>query len=181
MPLLRSDFILDPVAQQNHAYGIASWIPFYGTGVNAFDAYTFRSQMCPHSTLCYDMRNEKQDFAAVRRLVEQWRSLGAYYFGDYYPLVPYNAGSDVWMAWQFDRPDLGEGMVQVFRRSQSIYEAARLRLRGLDPKADYAVIDLDKPEEKRRFAGDELMQLGLPVAISDQPGARVLVYRKNGM
>lgn len=181
VPLLRSDFILDPVAQQNHAYGIASWIPFYGTGVNAFDAYTFRSQMCPHSTLCYDMRNEKQDFAAVRRLVEQWRSLGAYYFGDYYPLVPYNAGSDVWMAWQFDRPDLGEGMVQVFRRSQSIYEAARLRLRGLDPKADYAVIDLDKPEEKRRFAGDELMQLGLPVAISDQPGARVLVYRKNGM
>ena len=178
VPLLRSDCILEPVGQQNHTAGIAPWMPYYGTGVNALDAYTFRSQMCPHSTFCYDMRNEKQDFAALRKLVEQWRRVGGYYFGDYYPLIPYNAGNDVWMAWQFDRPDLGGGMVQAFRRSESIYEAARLRLRGLDPKASYAVSDLDKPKEKREFTGGELMQRGLPVAIPEQPGAKLLVYRR---
>ena len=179
VPLLRSDYILEPVGQQNHTCGIAPWIPYYGTGVNAFDAYTFRSQMCPHSTFCYDMRNEQQDFAALRTLVGQWRRVGDYYFGDYYPLIPYNAGRDVWAAWQFDRPDLGGGMVQAFRRPESIYEAVRLRLRGLDPQATYTVADLDEPKKSAQFTGGELMQRGLPVAIADQPGAKLLVYSKN--
>ena len=178
VPLLRSDYILEPVSQQNHTYGIASWIPFYGTGVNAFDAYTFRSQMCPHITACYDMRDEDQDFEALRRLYEQWRAISPYYFGDYYPLIPYNAGNDAWMVWQFDRPDLGEGMVQVFRRADSIYEAARLKLKGLNPNAGYAVTDIDVPDEGENFTGNELMQTGLAVAVKKQPGAVVITYKR---
>ena len=116
VPLLRSDYILEPVGQQNHTCGIASWIPFYGTGINAFDAYTFRSQMCPHLTACYDMRDTQRDFGPVRRLLAQWREIAPCYFGDYFPLTPYNPGRDVWMAWQFDLPEKGQGMVQVFRR-----------------------------------------------------------------
>ena len=50
VPLLRSDFILEPVSQQLHTYGVSFWFPFYGTGVNSFDPYVFRSQMCP---ACY--------------------------------------------------------------------------------------------------------------------------------
>ena len=178
VPLLRSDFILEPVSQQNHTYGIAFWIPFYGTGINSFDAYIFRSQMCPHSTACYDMRNKEQDFATLRQLYKQWREIGHYYFGDYYPLTPYNPGNDVWMAWQFDRPDLGEGMVQVFRRDDSIYEAACLKLRGLDANTDYTVTDLDTSGEQKHFTGNELMQKGLPVVMNEQPGAVIITYKR---
>ena len=35
--------------------------------------------------------------------------------------------------WQFDVPEKGEGVVQAFRRAESVYEAARFKLRGLDP------------------------------------------------
>ncbi len=178
VPLLRSDYILEPVSQQNHTYGIAPWIPFYGTGVNSFDAYVFRSQICPHITACYDMRNENQDFETLRRLYKQWLDISPYYFGDFYPLIPYNPDNDVWMAWQFDRPDLGEGMVQVFRRTDSIYEAARLKLRGLNPNARYAVTNLDSPDEKRNFTGSELMEKGIPVAVKEQPGAVIITYKR---
>jgi alpha-galactosidase len=178
VPLLRSDYILEPVSQQNHTYGIASWIPFYGTGVNAFDAYTFRSQQAPHSTACYDMRNDKQDFPAVKRLVEQWRQLGPMYFGDYYPLTPYNPGADAWMGWQFHRDDQGSGFVQVFRRHESIYEAARLRLRGLAHIGRYRVVNLDAPQSGKEYTGAALMQSGLPITVSEQPGAIILRYER---
>jgi len=32
------------------------------------------------------------------------------------------------MAWQFDRPEAGEGMVQVFRRADSPFDSAHLKL-----------------------------------------------------
>ncbi|UCH36645.1 MAG: alpha-galactosidase [Armatimonadota bacterium] len=178
VPLLRSDCIIEPVAQQLHTYGIAFWIPFYGTGVNSTDPYVFRSQAsCPHLTGCYDMRNREIDYEELRRLYTQWRSYADCYFGDYYPLTPYDTGNEVWMAWQFDRPESGDGIVQVFRRADSIYESARLRLRGLDPDATYVVTDLDGPGETKA-TGREIMDPGVLVACSDRPGSAVIMYRR---
>lgn len=177
VPLLRSDYIFDPVSQQAHTYGIAFWIPFYGTGVNAFDPYTYRSQMCPAITACWDVREKGLDYALLLHLTNQWRRIAPYYLGDYYPLTPYSLASDVWMAWQFDRPDLGEGMVQAFRRADSVYESARFRLRGLDPDARYRVTNLDR-RGTTTVTGWELMEKGLSVAIADRPGAAVIVYKR---
>jgi alpha-galactosidase len=178
VPLLRSDFILDPVAQQLHTYGVAFWIPFYGTGVNSTDPYVFRSQAaCPHTTACYDMRNRGIDYAALRRLYKQWRGIANYYFGDYYPLTPYATGNDVWMAWQFDRPEKGDGVVQAFRRADSVYESARLRLRGLNAAATYLVRNLDAARGTR-ISGRQLMQQGLLVTLPQRPQAAVIVYRR---
>ncbi len=171
VPLLRSDWLLEPTSQQCHTYGIASWIPAYGTGINQFDAYGFRSTMCPYINACYDMRNREADWDAVRRLIGEWKSINPYYSGDYYPLTPYSAENDVWMAWQFDRPDLGEGMVQVFRRPNSIYESARLKLHGLDPAARYSVLG-----EIR--TGKELMETGIVVTLPNQPDSALIVYKR---
>jgi len=177
VPLHRSDFIIDPEAQQQHTYGISFWIPFYGAGVNGTDEYTFRSQMCPWNTGCWDVRRRDLDYGFLRRMYQQRKSVADYYLGDYYPLTPYSTANDVWIAWQFNRPDLGEGMVQAFRRRESSYEAARLRLRGLEPDAVYAVRDLDL-RRGRTYTGKELMDVGLRVEIPKQPGAVILVYRK---
>jgi alpha-galactosidase len=178
VPLLRSDYIIEPVSQQLHTYGIAFWIPFYGTGVNSAEPYVFRSQTsCPHTTACYDMRNREIDYAEVRRLYKQWRQVAPYYFGDYYPLTSYGTGNDVWMAWQFNRPEQGDGMVQAFRRADSIYESARLRLRGLDPDATYLVRNLDAARGAK-LAGRELMQQGLLISLPARPQAAVIVYHR---
>jgi len=177
VPLLRSDYLLEPTSQQCHTYGIAFWIPFYGTGVNQFDSYAFRSVMCPHITACYDMRVKDADYDAVRRLTAEWRKIAAYYFGDYYPLTSYSAENDVWMAWQFDRPDLGEGMVQAFRRANSTYEAARFKLRGLEPDARYGVSNLDT-QETVGLTGKKLMETGYLVVLRNQPDSAIITYRR---
>ena len=158
------------------SFDIASWIPFYGTGINAFDAYTFRSQMCVHSTACYDMRNPEQDFEELRQRYAEWCFVSPYSLGDYYPLTPYNSTNDVWMAWQFDRQELGEGVIQVFRRPDSVYESARFRLQGLIAEATYTLNNFDQLDEVG-MTGCELMESGLLVSITEQPGSAIIGYK----
>ena len=177
VPLLRSDYLLDPTSQQCHTYGIASWIPFYGTGINQFEAYGFRSCMCPHLILCYDMRKTDSDYAAVRRLVGQWEQVSKYYLGDYYPLTSYSLENDVWMAFQFDLPQADEGMVLAFRRPASVYESARFKLQGLDEAAEYSVKNLDT-EETIKVSGEELAQRGLQIVLAGQPDSAVITYKR---
>ena len=83
IPLLRSDFIFNSVGEQGHTYGLASWIPFYGTGFIDFDAYTVRSLMGPDMTLSCDARRKDLDWDLLRRLVSQWRQVVPYFYGDY--------------------------------------------------------------------------------------------------
>ncbi len=180
VPLLRSDYLMEPNGQQGHTYGLAFWMPFFGTGTSAMDAYHFRSQMCPHFTACFDMRRKDLPYAEARRLLGQWKNdIAPNYFGDFYPLTSYTAANDSWLAWQFDRPEAGQGVIQAFRRGNSIYEAARLRLRGLDVEARYTVTDLDRPDVVQQFTGAELMDKGLLVTASTQPAAVVITYRKS--
>jgi len=179
VPLLRSDYILEASGQQNHTLGLAPWVPFYGTGINAFDDYTFRSQMCPHLTACYDMRNEEQNWNAARRLLQEWREIGPLYFGDFHALTPYATSQDVWVGWQFNREDLGQGVVQVFRRGASIYESARLRLRGLDEASVYRFQGegLQGPAEQ---LGEVVMRSGLLITLPARPSSAFVRYERIG-
>jgi alpha-galactosidase len=84
------------------------------------------------------------------------------------------------MAWQFDRPERGEGVVQAFRRADSPDGSARFPLRGLEADAHYTVIDLDVDQPQRR-SGQELMEEGLLIRIPHRPGAVVITYQKAGL
>jgi alpha-galactosidase len=111
----------------------------------------------------------------LQRLIGEWRTVAPYLLGDYYPLTGYGATLDTWMAWQFDRPDLGGGIVQVFRGEDSPYEVARFRLRGLAPDATVQVTNLDGGEVVR-YSARELLDGGVRVEMKDRPGALVLRY-----
>jgi len=110
-------------------------------------------------------------------MVGQWRRVCDYMLGDYYPLTSYSLEKTVWMAWQFDRPDLGEGMVQAFRRAECPHESARFLLRGLEPDARYTLTDLDTGHTEQR-AGRQLMKEGLSITILQRPSAPVVLYKK---
>ena len=180
VPLLRTDFEGNPEGNQCHTYGLSSWIPYYGQGTYYNDdqlVYAVRSHFCPAFGFCWDVRREGVDWAKFRRLTEDWRKIAPYLLGDFYPLTSYSQANDVWMAWQFDRPDLGQGVVQAFRRADSPYESARFKLRGLDPEARYIVIHLDVPG-RTEATGRELMEQGLRVVLEERPGAAIVIYQR---
>jgi len=189
VPLLRSDYLFEPVGQQGHTYGLSFWIPFHGTGYSpsntvgwgwgtggvSYDPYTRRSNMCPSNTACFDFRVEVDD-ELIKKLYREWLEMGPNYFGDYYPLTPYSLKDNAWIAWQFHQPELGQGMVQAFRRPESDFYGCHFRLRRLEPAAQYEVHNLDQPDTVS-MTGRELMEAGVEIAVKQRPGAAVVVYR----
>lgn len=176
VPLHRSDYTYEPVGLQNISYGIAFWIPFYGTPVVAHDNYDFRSAWSPQINLAWDMRRKDTDYSHLRHMLAQWREVAQDYFGDYYPLTPYNPTKKAWMAWQYNRPSLGQGMVQAFRRANSTCETMQFRLKGLNPNERYDVRNLDVPGVEL-ITGRALMENGVQVVLKYHQDSAVLVYR----
>jgi len=188
-PFWRTDFPGGPNGKQCHTYGLSFWAPINSTGAvtpGRDSEYAWRSTLS--SSVVFGLFNNDEasqttpawggfPLEKARAALEQYRRLQPCFLGDYYPLSPHSKALDVWMAWQFHRPDFGEGLVQAFRRDRSFYESARFKLRGLDAKARYRVTDLDAPDPKE-MSGAELMEKGLPVSIAQQPGAAILTYRQ---
>jgi alpha-galactosidase len=117
------------------------------------------------------------DWNLYRRLVGQWRQVADDFLGDYYPLMPYSLQDDQWIAWQFDRPEKGQGMVQAFRRTSGVYESIRCKLHGLEPDAVYTLHNLDLAGTTE-MTGRELTESGLPITIKDSPAAAIITYKK---
>lgn len=201
VPLLRSDYAFEPVGEQCHMYGLSFWMPYNGTGfldrttlqhsklskpfwvtedgsrVIESDSYLFRSVMSMHLTPCLDMRDKDVDYASLRRLLDQWREVAPNYYGDYYPLTTYTVENNTWMAWQFDRPEVGMGLVQAFRRGESSMDTITFKLYGLESAAQYEVLNLDE-SHPQRMLGSELMKQGIPIHISEPSAAVVITYQR---
>jgi alpha-galactosidase len=195
--LLRSDYIFEPTSNQGHTYGLSLWLPIFGTGavqsfqsaiyggnLNIPEPYKTRSLLCPFENSASDMRipanpdkNEpgSADYPNVRRFFEEWKLIAPYFYGDFYPLTPYNIDNSLWIAWQYDLPKENKGVIQVFRRPESIYDALRVKLQGLNPKALYHVKDLDNRIDLRKN-GQELMEHGLSVSFDSDYGAAIVFY-----
>ena len=189
VPLWRSDHAYPVIANQCMSYGISLWVPFHGTGVTAcattayhgtgktpVEPYAFWSTATPAICLTLDIREKGIDYPTLVDLIKQWREAGQYYYGDYYPLLPYTQDKTAWIGWQFHDADKNEGMVEAFRRSDSESDSMRLKLHDLKPDCLYTATYLDS-KQSQEATGRQLMSDGLTVKIPAKPGVAVLVYK----
>ncbi|MDO4586123.1 MAG: alpha-galactosidase [Planctomycetia bacterium] len=178
VPLLRSDYLLEPVSQQIHTYGISLWIPFFGTGTKAFDDYKIRSILPPYFNLCYDIRDDSAKFEILRNNLTIWREVLVPLFdADFYPLTQISERNDVWVGWQYNDEEAGNGAIQMFRRADSVYTQGLFKLRGLDLNAHYEFQNVDS-KQTFRCSGKELTEKGLLLEIDQAPQAVIYSYRK---
>jgi len=179
VPLLRSDFQFADMpgvveGNQGHTYGLSSWLPFQGSGCYLYEPYAYRSFYLPS----FGMGTLNAETAAVQqRAYAECRQVAPRMLGDYYPLTPYSLALDQWIAWQFARPEQGDGVVQAFRRGKNEEPTRTFRLCGLDPDARYEITNLDGPGPTTA-SGRELMESGLLVELKDRPAAAVVLYQK---
>ena len=142
VPLWRSDYQcwpFDPMAMQTQTQGLAPWVPLSAAVCELPTRYALRSALSAGLVTHWSLQalegNVALPIEEVRRLMGEALAMRKYFYGDFYPLLSYSLAEDAWAAWQYDRPDLGEGMVVAFRRSASPFAACRLSLQGLDPEA----------------------------------------------
>ncbi len=175
--LTPSDYLWEPVGEQAMTYALSLWIPLHGIGSISLNPYDCRSGMGTSFVAVFDFFNRPEMWVPATKILNEYQSIKPYYSGDFYPLTDYSVEAGDWMAWQFDRPDLGQGMVQAFRRSGSTASAMSLHLKGLNPAAIYTLTDLDHSGTTTE-SGAALMNTGLEISLPAQPDSAIIIYQR---
>ncbi len=172
----------DPIVSQGFTHGLSPWVPLFGAAVpmGTLSCYAFRSGYAPVLQLAWPAGNPAArwrdlDLPLLASLMREYLELRPLLWGDFYALAPYSRHPGAWLAWQWHRPDLDRGIVQVFRRQQCAQARYGVRLRGLAPGASYHVSDRDQPWTVVA-SGEALMSSGLTVVLAHQPAAALLEY-----
>ena len=177
-PLWRSDLQCGPdppPASQAHTAGLSLYVPLHSTGLHSWDTYKERST-ATMGVAYFDMRMANGiKVGEAKPRIEEIKRLRPYWLGDYYPLLPVNTNDEAWCAMQFDRPDLHSGIVYLFRREQSPYPSAELRLHAIDPKATYT-ISYEGEKGTQEMRGDKLAHF--VATVGETPGSRILTYKR---
>ena len=187
VPLWRSDVQcwpdFDPIAMQTQTHGLALWVPLSTGCARSAKAYPFRSALGPGLVMDWASPVFEEgvdlDLDLVRQRLDELHAVRALFHGDFYPLVSFSLAQDCWAAWQFDRPDLGAGMVLALRRPQSPFPLLKTKLHGLDPGAQYEWRDLDRGTIER-VSGRDLLETGVSVELEGQPDSALFLYKLLG-
>ncbi len=193
VPLWRSDYAYEPIGHQCMTYGLSLWLPYHGTGTVAYsgapyyggghtpvEPYAFWSNAAPCLGCGIDIREKGLDYEMLRKLYRQFRLVSPLFYGDFYPLTPYSQSDTVWIAWQFDLPEQGRGMIQAFRRENAPEPCLRVHLRGLNPQATYRLQPDPEQPHGELYTGACLLQEGLNLELAQRPAAIIIVYEKVG-
>jgi alpha-galactosidase len=187
--------ILDTLAEQAQTQALAPWVPEN----MAFESYTQSKPWIkpgPYSTpgnlylmrLAYDAGYgtspgeagvDNQAWVAwIKQAIGEYREVRPYFYGDFYPLLPYSLDADAWTAWQWDQPANREGVVVVLRRPKSSVTTMQLRLRHLIQDASYQVeirTTYDQAPAKE-MRGSDLAHL--QIQLLDAPDSTLVFYRQ---
>jgi len=164
-----------PVGDQVQNAGLSLYVPLHAAGVWGFDPYNFRSVVTAGCSVCPDISAPAIHEAATKMIAEA-KTLRPYYLGDYYPLMAINADDQFWCAWQYDRPDLGQGFVMCFRREHSPFSSADLGLHGLEPESRYCLTNGDD-HTTQTLTGAELAS-HFAIHIAKSSGSVLFTYER---
>jgi alpha-galactosidase len=188
IPLLRSDYQFEPTGQQCQTYGISLWLPYYGTGVGPQTTddgawgpgqYVVRSSLAPsYASSVVASTASEEDWALLRTMNEEFvRIQDDLLYSDFYPLTEFSLENDVWMAFQFDRPAAGSGVVLVFRRPNAKAATMRFILHGLAAGGQYRIENFDLSGTEL-LSGQSLMQHGLEISLLEAPASAIVHYER---
>ncbi len=139
------------------------------------DDYTVRSTFASSINLGWTADQSGFDYNKAQAILAKYNSLAPRLIGAWYPLLPYSRAATVWMASQYHRPDLENGIVLAFRHASSAESTKVLPLYSLIPTATYQVYFNNTGQTITR-TGTQLMQ-GLSVSLS-QGQSELIEYQK---
>jgi len=198
----KADLYGNLLANQCHVYGANLYLPSNYFNTPLFDLpsrdnrrghpytdpavfdlpdnpYAFRSLLGGALCCGWDPRIEGFDRDLARARIDRFKALRPLTVGDFYPLLPYSLERSHWMAYQFHRDDLQEGMALVFRRAASPYAAVDVALRGLEPERQYEVTceGLAEPGDLAGRKTGHALGRKLRVTIDRAAGSALIRYR----
>jgi len=187
----------DSLATQAQTQALAYWVP----ETMAFQTYTAAEPWTrpgPYSTpeSIYGMRlgydagygitpgatgvDNEPWVRWVKQAIGEYREVQPYFYGDFYPLLPYSLSADTWTAWQWNRPSRADGVVMALRRPGSQVSRMQLTLQHVDAGREYEVEVRAGYERSavKTMRGSELSRM--EVLLPEAPSSAVIFYREVG-
>lgn len=173
-----TDYWFDDDVNQAALWAFSAYLPngCATIPINRLDDYSFHSALA--SSLIPGWIADAPDFDRKRgkELLDIYRRVRHLLIGAYYPLLPYTRSANEWMAMQYHRPDLNEGIVLAFRHAESAYRTTELSLRGLEPDATYE-LEYVGAGKKTREKGKSLMS-GHKLTLPERRSSVLILYSK---
>ena len=177
-PLWRTDYQYgEPEGAQCHTYGLNFYLPLHGTGNFTISPYHFRSSMSSSMVINWDINSREHSQPELQKYFKEFKQLRPYYYGDYYPLTALEnmTKDNIWLAYQLNRPFENDGIIMAFRRKNCNNESITVKLRGINPKINYELIDEDT-QIKTVVPGDKLIN-GIELTQKNKPGSVLIWYK----
>jgi alpha-galactosidase len=178
-PLWRSDYGYgEPDGYQNHTYGLNFYLPLHGTGLFNSSKYDFRSSMSSSMVAFWDIHSSGSSIPEMQKCMSEFKRLRPYYYGDYYPLtrVENVLKDDVWLAYQLNRPEKGDGIIMAFRRENCQIASINVKIMGIDKNVEYKLINEDSGEDVIR-KGIELSK-GVLLYLDEKKKSLLIRYQQ---
>lgn len=186
--LWRSDYQcpanFDDFITQSHTLNFNKWITYSGSGIGReYDLFRARSAYGASLNVGYSFSEresfgddpEKMEF--IKKVLNEYIKVRPYFSEDFYPLTEDSSKQDVWTAFQFDRPEENDGIIQVFRRAKSPYETANFKLGNIDVNGNYIFTDADD-DSSFTLSGKELNENGFNITVKTKRTAKIYFYKK---
>ncbi len=174
----KTDYWFDNDVDQASIWGLSQYLPnnTFVAHLNRMDNYSFHSTLA--SSLCLGWIADAPNFDAElgKKMLDIYLKIRHLLVGAWYPLLPYSREKTVWMASQYHRPDLQEGIILVFRHAESPYHTVDVSLHGLDPEAKYT-LEYTCSGEKISISGADLMKSYL-ITLKDKYSSELIIYNK---
>ncbi len=173
----KTDYWFDNVVDQASIWALSQYLPnhCFVAQLNRLDDYSFHSTLA--SSLCLGWTADKESFDSLRgrELVRRYKQVRHLLVGAWYPLTHCSRDTHHWLACQYHRPDLNEGIILAFRRDDSPYQALDVTLQGLGRESVYEVSS-DRTGVKERYTGAELTTC-YTITLGERHSSDLIVYR----
>lgn len=187
--LWRSDYNCDPeadpIGSQVGNYGLGHWIPLVNgcPPIKSGSNYSFRSGL--YGGMAFGLFHPAGfgnapispalDYPVEWHVecLRQYQLIKPLLSGDFYPITQSTTKSDEWMAYRFERADLGRGVIFGFRRQDCLFTELSISI-NLEPGI-YLFTDMDDWEETKHTTTNELL---LTLKIDSKPGSCAIMYKK---
>lgn len=183
IPLWRSDTSCSsghPEWNQMQSAALSQYLPLH-TACGWEPEYNIIRSSATGGALCqfaYQDKNFPMDRA--KAIIKEVKENQKYWYGDFYPLTQVSTANDQFMAYQFHRADLDEGLILAFRRAECSLRGIVTDVNAIDSSAKYELeyIDNTGRSTSKTMTGKQIQKSGLAISISGKGESMIIRYKK---
>lgn len=183
-----------PLHYTDHGYGdhavklafhrtMFEWIPYFkeftlswdvcppGRFDCRVDSFSFHCGMAAMLFPTLDIRRDDYDYVLAKKMIDVWRKASELFlYGDYYQHTPFHHSAKEWVAWQFDNPEKGSGIIQAIRLQESSEESITVYPKAIQKDTMYFFDNFETGETKR-ISSEILIHKGFEISLPPRNGA----------